>query len=565
MEIGFMKKNKYSGIWSRHFYKRDRIGTFFKNKKLLKISFFFLGLFSFIWCLFRIALKPSRATYPCVQAAYPFASGFMLYVAGLLTSVYAYTSALSNFRRKQYVTFFALLVVAIGASTLTSFETKSTFAGNFETAEYDANIPMGEANGINPGRVTWAHDPDATNENAESEEWITNTNLEVVEKMIKNSINSLTGKSNLRESWNELFKYFNIEHGKGANGYQDGEKIFIKLNLTNTRRCNQNYNLRNLSVVRTTPQSVLVVLRHLVNEMNIPQEKISVGDPQHCVVNAWWDLLHPEFPNVNYIDNRGEKGRTLAIKGTKADIKYSDRGTILRSGGQNFTDPADQGDPVYQDSFYEVIEEADYMINIANLKGHHRAGVSFTAKNHFGSHTREKALHLHMGLVIPDGKTGSKMRDGYGRYRVLVDLMGNKYLGGNTMLFVVDGLWGGPNAGSAPEKFNMPPFNGDWSSSIFMSQDQVALESVCFDFLRAEFTEESNHSSAYPQFDGVDDYLRQAADSANWPEGIVYDPEDDGIPIKSLGVHEHWNNEIDKQYSRELGYNKGIDLVKLTK
>ena len=34
-----------------------------------------------------------------------------------------------------------------------------------------------------------------------------------------------------------------------------------------------------------------------------------------------------------------------------------------------------------------------------------------------------------------------------------------------------------------------------------------------------------------------------------------------GIHLKSLGTHEHWNNAIDKQYSRNLGLNTGIELV----
>ena len=105
----------------------------------------------------------------------------------------------------------------------------------------------------------------------------------------------------------------------------------------------------------------------------------------------------------------------------------------------------------------------------------------------------------------------------------------------------------------------MPPFNNDWVSSVFMSQDQVALESVCLDFLQAEFTDGN------PQIEGVDDYLRQAADITQWPEDFVYDPEDDGIPLTSLGVHEHWNNPINKQYSSELGIDNGIDFVKLTR
>ena len=31
--------------------------------------------------------------------------------------------------------------------------------------------------------------------------------------------------------------------------------------------------------------------------------------------------------------------------------------------------------------------------------------------------------------------------------------------------------------------------------------------------------------------------------------------------MTSLGVHEHWNNPTDKQYSRNLGTGEGIELV----
>jgi hypothetical protein len=66
-----------------------------------------------------------------------------------------------------------------------------------------------------------------------------------------------------------------------------------------------------------------------------------------------------------------------------------------------------------------------------------------------------------------------------------------------------------------------------------------------------------------PSWNGVDDYLHQAADSSNWPQGLTYDPDNNGKPISSLGVHEHWNNSADRQYSRNLGFQKGIELVSI--
>ena len=280
------------------------------------------------------------------------------------------------------------------------------------------------------------------------------------------------------------------------------------------------------------------------------------------IQDEYWDIWHTEFPNVKYICNKGGQGRTLALKGTQPSVFFSDKGKVLRSG--SWADMS-VGSPVYQDTLYKVIEDADYLIYVGALKVHERAGMTVVGKLNFGSHIRQNAMHMHMGLVNPDGFTpgGNKnSRFGYKLYRVLVDLMGHKKLGGNAVFFVVDGLWGGRGANLDPVKFKMAPFNGDWPSSIFMSQDWVALESVCYDILKAEFTSDK-HAETYPQMVGVDDHLYQAADSSYWPAGVRYDPENDGTVIGSLGVHEHWNNATEMQYSRNLGTGNGIELVKL--
>jgi hypothetical protein len=148
--------------------------------------------------------------------------------------------------------------------------------------------------------------------------------------------------------------------------------------------------------------------------------------------------------------------------------------------------------------------------------------------------------------------------------------MASKYLGGNTLIYYMDALWSTSYEHQKPQKFRTAPFNNDWSSSLFFSLDPVAIESVGLDILQKEFTvaEIDNKGNTpdryiYVQYDGVDDYLHQAASSEWWPEGIVYDPDSSGTPIGSLGVHEHWNNTTDMQYSRDLGIGEGIELVKL--
>jgi gluconolactonase len=91
------------------------------------------------------------------------------------------------------------------------------------------------------------------------------------------------------------------------------------------------------------------------------------------------------------------------------------------------------------------------------------------------------------------------------------------------------------------------------------SQDPVAIDSVGFDFLHAEYED-------YPRKAGVDDYLHEAALANNPPSGTFYDPDHSGNlkRLPSLGVHEHWNNTKDKKYSRNLGTGEGIELVAVT-
>ena len=135
-------------------------------------------------------------------------------------------------------------------------------------------------------------------------------------------------------------------------------------------------------------------------------------------------------------------------------IFYSDRGEFVK----------DSADRMYQQMY-----EADYMINIAALKSHIRAGITLFGKTHFGSHTELGASHLHPGLVSP-GDNGAGENQGYGIYRVLVDLLGHEHLGGKTVINILDGLWGGSEHELyRPRKWNMAPYNDDYTSSIFAS------------------------------------------------------------------------------------------------
>jgi hypothetical protein len=97
-------------------------------------------------------------------------------------------------------------------------------------------------------------------------------------------------------------------------------------------------------------------------------------------------------------------------------------------------------------------------------------------------------------------------------------------------------------------------FGDHWCSSLFLSQDPVAIDSVGLDFIRNE--PRARECRGKPE-----NYLHEAALAEKAPSGTLYDPSQEGKPAASLGVHEHWNNATDKQYSRNLGKREGIELV----
>lgn len=449
-------------------------------------------------------------------------------------------------------------ICAVLVTTLT--EDKPAYSKNQDFSQ-PVNTSVGTAKGIHPGRVVWIHNPDATNENCTNsygDGWFLNknNNQDTIDHMVSSAIQLLTGEPTDFDAWNALFKFFNQNHGYGSVGYSKGEKILVKINATSGWAGNYNttdltkVNNNYYAVAETSPQMVLSVLRQLVNVAGVDQADIYVGDPMKHIYKHCYEIWHSEFPGVNYLDhdNYSNLGRVQATKSSTPLIFYSDKGSVLS---------------VQSDQLYQIFQEVRYTINLPALKAHARAGITLFAKNHFGSHCRDNANHLHNGLVDPNQTGNIRSLNGsyYGLYRVQVDLMGHKLLGGKELFFLLDGLWAGSEAIDPPTRWKSPPFNSDWSSSVFASQDPVAIESVAFDFLRTEYTATYHPGLTYPQMDGVDDYLHQAADNASWPAGITYDPENDGTPLGSLGVHEHWNNETDRQYSGNLGTGEGIELI----
>ena len=78
-----------------------------------KFIFFFIGIGSLIWFLIRVIPKPSRAMYPCQRAAFPVASGFVIWLTGTFVSFITFKKAREKYSGSKIYFSVILSVIAI--------------------------------------------------------------------------------------------------------------------------------------------------------------------------------------------------------------------------------------------------------------------------------------------------------------------------------------------------------------------------------------------------------------------------------------------------------------------
>ncbi len=440
----------------------------------------------------------------------------------------------------------------------------------FEPSE-GLNNPIGEGKGIHPGRVVWTRDAGSASWDGETGFWWedANTDQRVVDRMTSRLLLDLTGQKNEKQAWDALFRNFNETHQRGSSGYREGEKIAIKINGNQDRGPDWTNMVRSFPSRRgpgngapaggpprggpaaaarrgggpargpqnglASPHVISALVSQLINVAGIPGQDImvyealdnhNVGQPIYTKVRA-----NPgrDFQAVRFLagNDFGYGGRINPTVDEAHPVRFS-------------------GKDVPTACLPREVTESTYVINLALLRAHTIAGVTLIGKNHFGSmHFPDRGwtpspLHSFISRNAPMGS-----------YNVLVDLLGHQHLGGKTLLYMLDGIYSSEhNEGNV---YRWASFNDHWASSLLMSQDPVALDSVGLDILR-------NEPRATQVRGNPDNYMHEAAQAAKPPSGTVYNPDGRG-PLAGLGVHEHWNNPTDRKYSRNLGRKEGIELI----
>jgi uncharacterized protein (DUF362 family) len=360
--------------------------------------------------------------------------------------------------------------------------------------------------------------------------------------MMSTALLKYAGEKSEMKAWEMIFKHFNATHAFPNKGYQPGEKVAIKVNFNNDNRTKNTWTPgRGFP----SPQLLQAFLRQLVQNAGVPGEDITVfdaasgryiSDPVFARIKSDPD---PRLHKIHFQVNPplAGDGRDPVEPDEKYPIKFSD--------------------PKVGECYQPLcVVNAKYRVSYALLRGHEICGITCCTKNNNGT-IYWPGRNYWGPSVYHNYITKSR---GFPAYNAFVDILAHNQIGGKHLLSFLDGIYSAEQ--SETNVVRWKSLGDHWASSVFMSQDPIAIDSVALDFIRNEPNQFGVHSTYRGDQGVADNWMHEAALIGNAPSGTKYDPEQDGTFVtKSLGVHEHWNNATEKKYSRNLGKKEGIELL----
>jgi len=300
--------------------------------------------------------------------------------------------------------------------------------------------------------VVHIHSLSATTWNDESDYW-NYVDQSVVDNMVDSGLMMLTNSSAIADAWRKLLP-----------DYQAGQGIAIKVNFNNSGN----------GVLDASIQPVNAAVRGL-KQIGVRETDIWVYDASRPMpdrfVNAGWSL----YPGVRFYDAGSHIRARFDSTDPSANIAFSPPPGIPRPTAK----------------LSDVLVSATYLINMPLFKAHiGGAGVTLGFKHHLGSTNNPAGLH---DTFFPGSAPLS--------YNSLVDLNRNPNIGNKTIVTIGDGLFAGDFWASLPLKLRT--FGNKTPNSLFFATDRVAIDSVMYDFLAAEWSIPLNS----------DNYLRLAEDA----------------------------------------------------
>ncbi|PKL39160.1 MAG: hypothetical protein CVV44_09855 [Spirochaetae bacterium HGW-Spirochaetae-1] len=303
-------------------------------------------------------------------------------------------------------------------------------------------------------RVVRVIDSDATSWNGVNpDDFYQYTDQDAVDAMVGRGVRELAGKSTDEEAWRSLVPYNN------------GEMVMIHLNAYNN---NDNSRKNNVAA------PISAVIYGLVDLLGIPASNIVISDPSRTLAES-----PAEDRIINVCRHKSSISWDLYQGEYGSDITFT-------SGHE----------PSSAEKIARAIDEADHIILMPVLSWHSSGMSTGAMKMMIGSLDHMLAMH--------DCGPGD-WRNSAGLADICMPIKEK------LRLIVADGLFGNINGNtSSPHAFiTLGGASGTGpSSTLYLSKDIVALDSVMYDDLLDEATAQGSPKSGY-----LYGYLKFAADS----------------------------------------------------
>jgi hypothetical protein len=286
-------------------------------------------------------------------------------------------------------------------------------------------------------RVIHVHDLNATTWNGQPD-YASHVNQEVVNAMVERGMVALTKTARGTDAWRAILP-----------NYQPGQGIAIKINFTNGGDGNLDAPIQTINAMLRGLTSIGID----PNDIWVYSARDAFTDPfiQACL-----------YPGVHFFDNGAHERAGFESRDPSAPVSFSLSKDVP---------------PLPTIKVTDVLVNATYVINMPLFKAHMTgARLTLGFKNHQGSHNNPSALHPYIFPGAVHFKPESNP---------LVDLYRNPNIGAKTVLTIGDGLFAG-NVWNSPPLL-LKTFGDQTPNSLFFATDPVAIDSVMYDFLDAEW------------------------------------------------------------------------------
>jgi uncharacterized protein (DUF362 family) len=302
-----------------------------------------MGMCALMWFLIRVIPKPSRASYPCQRAAFPVATGFVIWLVGFIASYFSLTRVKQYFRAKRPLALVLILLVLV-ASVMVQLSVPFGLAGADPVIpDKSRMVPMEDWYRSDEERpvVSIVRSREALAEDITTEE---------IQQMVRQAVEMAGGLDDL---------------------ISDGDVVVIKPNLVNAYQDGETQPLRPKVNGVTTDYRVIQATVGLVRELNptgrvLIMEGSAFGNTRDNMQKMGW----PYIPGVDQF---------IGIEDSSGGMRdYNSDRLVKRSlpPGKNLFKSANN---IYY--FNKTYIQADVIISLPVLKTHSSAAFTGSIKN----------------------------------------------------------------------------------------------------------------------------------------------------------------------------------------